>query len=166
MRAIEDVAGIGMARHRDRRRHYDGEHSCLGSFQSQRAALRNHAPLRAIPDRRIADRRARASDKKGLTNIYKHADARRAAIALERIKSGPENAGQLHLTVADNEGLSTRELEVLRWLAQGLTVKEIAESMGLSPKTVANHQSAIKQKLEADTAIELVRRVNELGLET
>jgi len=64
------------------------------------------------------------------------------------------------------EGLSTRELEVLRWLAQGQTVKEIAESMGLSPKTVANHQSAIKQKLEADTAIELMRRVNELGLET
>jgi two-component system invasion response regulator UvrY len=27
------------------------------------------------------------------------------------------------------EGLSTRELEVLRWLAQGQTVKEIAESM-------------------------------------
>jgi DNA-binding NarL/FixJ family response regulator len=64
------------------------------------------------------------------------------------------------------ERLSTRELEVLRWLAQGQTVKEIAESMGLSPKTVANHQSAIKQKLEADTAIELLRRVNELGLET
>jgi two-component system invasion response regulator UvrY len=64
------------------------------------------------------------------------------------------------------ERLSTRELEVLRWLAQGQTVKEVAESMGLSPKTVANHQSAIKQKLEADTAIELLRRVNELGLET
>jgi len=64
------------------------------------------------------------------------------------------------------EGLSTRELEVLRWLAQGHTVKEITGSMGLSPKTVANHQSAIKQKLEADTAIELLRRVNQLGLET
>jgi DNA-binding NarL/FixJ family response regulator len=64
------------------------------------------------------------------------------------------------------EGLSTRELEVLRWLAQGQSVKEIAESIGLSPKTVANHQSSIKQKLEADTAIELLRRVSELGLET
>jgi two-component system, NarL family, invasion response regulator UvrY len=64
------------------------------------------------------------------------------------------------------EGLSTRELEVLRWLAQGQSIKEIAESMGLSPKTVANHQSVIKQKLEADTAIELMRRANELGLES
>jgi two-component system, NarL family, invasion response regulator UvrY len=64
------------------------------------------------------------------------------------------------------EGLSARELEVLRWLAQGQTVKEIADFLGLSPKTVANHQSAIKQKLEADTAIELLRRANELGIET
>jgi DNA-binding NarL/FixJ family response regulator len=38
--------------------------------------------------------------------------------------------------------------------------------MGLSPKTVANHQSAIKQKLDADTAIEFMRRASELGLET
>lgn len=64
------------------------------------------------------------------------------------------------------EGLSTRELEVLRSLAQGQTVREIADSMGLSPKTVANHQSAIKQKLEADTAIEMLRRASELGIET
>jgi len=64
------------------------------------------------------------------------------------------------------KGCPARELEVLRWLAQGHTVKEITVSMGLSPKTVANHQSAIKQKLEADTAIELLRRVNQLGLET
>jgi two-component system sensor histidine kinase UhpB len=40
--------------------------------------------------------------QEGLTNIYKHADARQAAIALERIKTGSEDAGQLHLTVADN----------------------------------------------------------------
>jgi two-component system sensor histidine kinase UhpB len=40
--------------------------------------------------------------QEGLTNIYKHADARQAAITLERIKSGPQDAGRLHLTVADN----------------------------------------------------------------
>jgi two-component system, NarL family, sensor histidine kinase UhpB len=40
--------------------------------------------------------------QEGLTNIYKHADARQAAIALERIKSGPGDAGLLHLTVSDN----------------------------------------------------------------
>jgi two-component system, NarL family, sensor histidine kinase UhpB len=40
--------------------------------------------------------------QEGLTNISKHADARQAQIALERIKSGPADAGRLHLTVADD----------------------------------------------------------------
>ena len=66
----------------------------------------------------------------------------------------------------ERDELSARESEVLRFLAQGRTVKEIAELMGLSPKTVANHQSAIKQKLEAGTAIELLRKANELGLKS
>lgn len=64
------------------------------------------------------------------------------------------------------DGLSGREIEVLQLLAQGQSISEIAQAMGLSPKTVANHQSAIKQKLEADTAIQLLRKANELGLES
>jgi two-component system, NarL family, invasion response regulator UvrY len=63
------------------------------------------------------------------------------------------------------DGLSAREFEVLRLLAKGHSIKEIAESMGLNPKTVANHQSAIKQKLGADTAIQLLRKASQLGLE-
>jgi two-component system, NarL family, invasion response regulator UvrY len=64
------------------------------------------------------------------------------------------------------DGLSGREIEVLQLLAQGQSINEIAQAMGLSPKTVANHQSAIKQKLEADTAIQLLRKANELGLDS
>ena len=64
---------------------------------------------------------------------------------------------------AKMDELSTRELEVLRLLARGQNIKEIAISMGLSPKTVGNHQSAIKQKLEADTAVELLRNANQWG---
>ncbi len=65
---------------------------------------------------------------------------------------------------ADADGLSAREFEVLRLLAQGHSIKEIAESMGLNPKTIANHQSAIKQKLGADTAIQLLKKAAQLGL--
>ena len=81
----------------------------------------------------------------------------------------PEIAQKLALqdfTVAQADGLSAREFEVLRLLAQGHSIKAIAESMGLNPKTVANHQSAIKQKLGADTAIQLFRRASQLGLES
>jgi two-component system, NarL family, invasion response regulator UvrY len=61
--------------------------------------------------------------------------------------------------------LSAREFEVLRLLAQGHSIKEIADSMGLNPKTVSNHQTAIKQKLGADTAIQLLTKAMQLGLE-
>ncbi|HEX4152114.1 MAG TPA: response regulator transcription factor [Steroidobacteraceae bacterium] len=62
--------------------------------------------------------------------------------------------------------LSAREFEVLRLLAQGRSVREIADSLGLTSKTVANHQSAIKQKLGADTAIQLLLKANELGMDS
>ena len=62
------------------------------------------------------------------------------------------------------DGLSAREFEVLRLLAQGRSIREIAESMGLNPKTIANHQSAIKQKLGADSAIQLLKKAAQLGL--
>ena len=68
-------------------------------------------------------------------------------------------------TLDQTDALSTREFEVLRLLVKGHSIKEIAESMGLNPKTVANHQSAIKQKLGADTAIQLLRKAGQLGLE-
>jgi two-component system, NarL family, invasion response regulator UvrY len=64
------------------------------------------------------------------------------------------------------DGLSAREFEVLRLLVQGQSIRDIAQFMGLNPKTIANHQSAIKQKLGADTAIQLFRKANELGLQS
>ena len=61
--------------------------------------------------------------------------------------------------------LSAREFEILRLLAQGRSVKEIADSLGLNVKTVANHQSSIKQKLGADTALQLLIKASQLGME-
>jgi two-component system, NarL family, invasion response regulator UvrY len=62
--------------------------------------------------------------------------------------------------------LSTRELEVLRLLTQGYGVEKIGERLGLSPKTAANHQSSIKQKLGAESALQLVLIAKQLGLTT
>jgi two-component system invasion response regulator UvrY len=45
------------------------------------------------------------------------------------------------------------------------SVKEIAESLDLNPRTIANHQSAIEQKLGAETAIQLLKIAAHLGLE-
>lgn len=51
--------------------------------------------------------------------------------------------------------LSAREIEVLRLLAQGCTAAECARALHLSAKTVANHQSAIKDKLGVRTGAQL-----------
>jgi two-component system invasion response regulator UvrY len=80
----------------------------------------------------------------------------------------PEMAQKLalHDFAADQTNdLSEREFEVLRLLAQGHSIKEIADSMGLNPKTIANHQTAIKQKLGVDTPVQLLKRAAQLGLE-
>jgi two-component system, NarL family, invasion response regulator UvrY len=52
--------------------------------------------------------------------------------------------------------LSPREFEVFRLLAEGKSVSEIARILSLSQKTIANYQSAIRQKLEADTSAQMV----------
>ena len=48
-------------------------------------------------------------------------------------------------------GLTRREVEVLRLLARGLSNKQIAEQLVISPKTVANHVEHIYAKIDAST---------------
>jgi len=60
--------------------------------------------------------------------------------------------------------LTAREFEVLRLLAQGDTVKCISDKLGLSEKTVANHQSVIRDKLSAKNSVQLARIAAQMGL--
>lgn len=65
---------------------------------------------------------------------------------------------------ADLEALTPREFEVLRLLVQGETVRSISEKLALSEKTVANHQSAIREKLGAKNSAQLARLAAQLNL--
>lgn len=53
------------------------------------------------------------------------------------------------------EGLSAREYEVFRLLAAGRSAAECAQALGLSAKTVSNHQAVIKDKLGVATTAAL-----------
>lgn len=53
--------------------------------------------------------------------------------------------------------LTNRELEVFHLIAQGLTVKEIARRLFVSPKTVEVHRASIRKKLDAKSPYDLVR---------
>jgi two-component system response regulator NreC len=55
------------------------------------------------------------------------------------------------------DGLSEREVEVLRMIALGHTNAEIAEQLFLSVRTVETHRAHIQQKLRLGTRSELVR---------
>jgi two-component system, NarL family, response regulator NreC len=52
--------------------------------------------------------------------------------------------------------LTPREREVLRLIALGHTSVEIAQKLGLSPRTIETHRARIHRKLELDTRAELV----------
>ncbi len=56
-----------------------------------------------------------------------------------------------------HERLSQREFEVLRLLASGKAVSEIAEMLSLSDKTVSTYRSRILEKLQLKSTAELVR---------
>ena len=55
------------------------------------------------------------------------------------------------------ESLTDRELEVYQMIGHGLTVREIAAKLYLSPKTVEVHRENIKIKLKLKSAMELIR---------
>ncbi|MFO1220404.1 MAG: response regulator transcription factor [Burkholderiaceae bacterium] len=60
-------------------------------------------------------------------------------------------------------GLSPREFEVVQLLLAGCTTEQVGQRLGLSTKTAANYQTAIRQKLGVQTTIELQRVARERG---
>lgn len=62
------------------------------------------------------------------------------------------------------ERLSEREFQVLRMIAQGKTISQIAEDMGLSVKTVSTYRTRLLLKMKMKTNAELVRYAVQHGL--
>ena len=56
-----------------------------------------------------------------------------------------------------HEALSDREFDVLRYTAMGTPVKQIAQQLGLSPKTVSTYRRRILDKLNVDSQAEAIR---------
>ncbi len=60
-----------------------------------------------------------------------------------------------------HEQLSDREFEVMRQLAAGVSVSEIAEGLSLSPTTVSTYRARILTKMNVKTNADLTRYVME-----
>jgi len=145
-------------------------------IEVMRRMLRQHPQTRVLifsmHDDVIFARRALQAGAKGF--ISKSSAPNQLVEAVLKIASGegfvsPAVAQKmaLHQAVSDAssiEGLTAREFEVLQALARGKSIKAIASTLGLTPKTVANHQSVIKQKLQAETTFQLLKVAEQLGL--
>jgi DNA-binding NarL/FixJ family response regulator len=55
------------------------------------------------------------------------------------------------------QSLTPREEEVLRMLAQGRSIKEVARGLNVSVKTADNHRTNLMRKLDVHSAAELLR---------
>lgn len=59
--------------------------------------------------------------------------------------------------ILQDKSLTGRQREVLQLVAEGMTVKEIASTLNLSPKTVEFHKSQIMTQLDLHTTAELTK---------
>ena len=73
---------------------------------------------------------------------------------------GGENGLPLHHT------LSNRELQVMLMIATGKSVKNIADQLSLSVKTISTHRTRLLQKMQLHNNAELVRYALDQGLST
>jgi DNA-binding NarL/FixJ family response regulator len=114
--------------------------------QEQAAAALNRAYrlARKLGARPLADRIAAALESAG-----------------EKAEEGRHpDAGK----TAGRGGLTRRQVEIARLLADGLTNKEIAHRLYLSPRTVDMHVGNILDRLDCRSRTEAARRADELGL--
>ncbi|MBW1814515.1 MAG: response regulator transcription factor [Deltaproteobacteria bacterium] len=81
---------------------------------------------------------------------------------VEKLMEFPEK--EVKITDASYDTLTRREQEIMALLAQGLSNKQIAEKLFISPKTVENHRSNILRKLNLHSTLEIVGYSARLGI--
>lgn len=59
--------------------------------------------------------------------------------------------------------LTDRQKQIMRLIADGCTTAEVADILGISQSTVADHKKRIYRKLRVDNAASAVRRCWEQG---
>ncbi len=60
--------------------------------------------------------------------------------------------------------LTSRELDVMNAVAEGLSNKVIARNLNISPRTVEIHRAHVFEKLDVDNAQQLIRKLAMVGL--
>ncbi len=96
-------------------------------------------------------RPARSADEAGK---LLRADVREGRLAGDAVEAVLEAAGHRARRRPEGpSGLTPREIQVLRLLARGLSTKQIADRLAMSPKTAGNHIEHIYGKIDATNRV-------------
>lgn len=81
---------------------------------------------------------------------------------VKKLMQSPEK--KTKITDGAYDTLTSREQEIMVLLSEGLSAKEVAERLFISPKTAENHRNNIMRKLGLHSNHELIRYAVKLGL--
>jgi two-component system response regulator NreC len=121
-------------------------------FEMLNAGASGYIPKRAAPDDLVSAIRVVSQ---GEVFLYPSLAKYLVKDFLHRVESGGVPAG---------EELTPREREVLTYIAEGYTNREIADALIISVKTVDRHRENIMRKLNLHSRVELVKYAIEKGL--
>jgi two-component system response regulator NreC len=121
-------------------------------FEMLNAGASGYVPKRAAPDDLVSAIRVASQG-----NVFLYPTMAKLLVKdfLQRSEAG---------TAPPSEELTAREREVLTCIAEGMTNREIAETLVISAKTVDRHRENIMRKLNLHNRVELVKYAIEKGL--
>ena len=123
-------------------------------FEMLKAGASGYIPKRAAPDDLVAAVRVVSQG-----NVFLYATLARFLMKdMVEQETVDETAG-----AAEDDSLSAREREVLDQLLLGLHNRDVAERLGISPRTVEVHKARILDKLGARNVVDLLRRIRPDG---
>lgn len=156
---LPDMSGIDATREVKRRRpetavvaltiHEDEEYF----FKMLDAGASGYVPKRAAPEELLSALQAAAAGE-----VYLYPSLARLLVTDYLSQDAQAKANRTL------NGLTAREQEVLTQLAEGASNSEIAEILGISPKTVARHRENIMRKLNLHSRAELVKYAIRKGI--
>jgi two-component system response regulator NreC len=140
--ANSDVAVLALTMHEDEQYF----------FEMLNAGASGYVPKRAAPDDLVSAIRVASQG-----NVFLYPTLAKLLVKdfLQRSETG---------ITPSSEELTAREREVLTCIADGMTNREIAETLVISAKTVDRHRENIMRKLNLHNRVELVRYAIEKGL--
>ena len=121
-------------------------------FEALRAGASGYV-LKSVADRDLVE--ACRATMRGESFLYPAAVRALIRDHLERARAGDETA---------SDGLTARELDVVKLIAEAHTSKEIADLLVISVKTVERHRANILEKLGMRDRVELTRYAIRRGL--